>query len=57
MLDIQINMGADSIEVFAMDGTIELTERYFFSAEFNKIELFAETGRVYVENLSITQIK
>ncbi|MDR2233380.1 MAG: GH32 C-terminal domain-containing protein [Tannerella sp.] len=55
MLDIRIILDTDSIKLLTMDGMVELTSLYYYSAEFNKIELFAENGKVYVEDLSITQ--
>ena len=55
MLDIKILLDTSSIALFAMDGTVELTSMYFFSAEFDKIELYTENGKVYVESISVTK--
>ena len=54
-LDIQILLDTTSITLLSMDGMVKLTSMYFYSAEFDTIELYAENGKVYVESLDITQ--
>ena len=55
-LDMRIILKPTSIELFSLDGTIELSSMYFYSSEFNKMELYAENGKVYVESVSLSQL-
>jgi fructan beta-fructosidase len=55
-LDMQIILDTSSLEMFAMDGKIVLTERFYPSACFDCLEVFAENGKVYVESISVTQL-
>jgi len=52
-LDVRIMIDKASIELSSMDGKVVINDRFFHSQRFNKIELFAENGKVYVENFSI----
>ena len=56
-LDMRIVLDTTTIALSSMDGAVELSNLYFFSAEFNKVELYAETGKVFVESISIKQIQ
>jgi fructan beta-fructosidase len=56
-IEIQIILDTSSIEMFAMDGKVVLTERFYPSSGFDHLEVFAENGRVYVENISVIQLK
>jgi fructan beta-fructosidase len=56
-LDMQIILDAASIELFAMDGKAVITDTFYPSSDFNMMEIFAENGKIHVENISVTQLK
>ena len=56
-IDIQLILDNASLELFSMNGKAVLTNLFFASSGFDKIELYAENGKVYVESISITQLK
>jgi sucrose-6-phosphate hydrolase SacC (GH32 family) len=56
-LEIQMILDTSSLEMFAMDGKVVLTERFYPSSGFDRLEVFAENGKVYVGNISVTQLK
>ena len=57
MIDMRIILNNASVELSSMDGKIVITDRFLKPSKFNKIELFAENGRVFVESISIKQLK
>jgi fructan beta-fructosidase len=56
-LEMQIIIDAYSLEMFAMDGKVVFTERLYPSTAFDRLEVFAENGKVNVENISVTPFK
>jgi len=57
LLNMRIMLNNNSIALFAMDGSVELTSMYYYSSDFDKLELFAENGKVFVEFISFTHLK
>ncbi|MDR1555974.1 MAG: glycoside hydrolase family 32 protein [Tannerellaceae bacterium] len=55
--DMRIILDATSIELFAMDGNIVITNSFYPSSDFNVMEIYAENGKVHVESISVTQLK
>jgi fructan beta-fructosidase len=57
ILEMQIILDTTSLELFALDGKIVMTDTFYPSSDFNKIAIYAENGRIQVEEVSITQLK
>ncbi|KAA6331524.1 beta-fructofuranosidase [termite gut metagenome] len=57
ILEMQIILDAASIELFALDGKVVITDAFYPSVDFDKIAIYAENGRIQVEEVSITQLK
>jgi fructan beta-fructosidase len=57
IIEIQLILDATSIELFAEDGKVTLTDVFYPASEYNKLEVFAENGRIRVEKLTVTQLK
>jgi fructan beta-fructosidase len=56
-LDIRIILDIASIELFAMDGKVVISNLFYPSSDFNILEIYAENGKVHVERISVTQLK
>jgi fructan beta-fructosidase len=57
MLEMQLILDVTSLELFARDGKVTMTDAFYPSSEFDRLEVFAENGRIQVEKLSVTQLK
>jgi sucrose-6-phosphate hydrolase SacC (GH32 family) len=57
ILEMQIILDAASIELFASEGKVVMTDTFYPSVGFNKIAIYAENGRIQVEEVSVTQLK
>ena len=57
ILDIKIKLDTTSITLFSMNGDVELASMYYYSSEFNKMELFAENGKIFVNNMTVKRSK
>ncbi|WP_158275630.1 glycoside hydrolase family 32 protein [Marinilabilia rubra] len=47
-LDFHLIIDKSSVEMFAVDGLVTMTERFFPSQDFSKIEFFTEGGRIEI---------
>jgi fructan beta-fructosidase len=57
ILEMQLILDVASLELFAMDGKVALTDAFYPTSDFDRIAVFAENGRIPVEKLSITQLQ
>ena len=56
VIRLHIFVDSSSVEVFANDGLIVLTDCIFPSAQSNGLELFAEGGQVVLNSLDVYQL-
>jgi len=56
-VDLKIIIDHTSAELFAMDGMITLTRKYFISGHWNKIALISENGDITLKEGNITKLK
>lgn len=56
-VDLKIIIDQTSAELFAMDGMITLTRKYFISDSWNKIALISENGNITLKEGNITELK
>lgn len=56
-VDLKIIIDRTSAELFAMDGMITLTRKYFISGSWNKIALISENGDITLQEGNITELK
>ncbi|WP_293669185.1 glycoside hydrolase family 32 protein [uncultured Parabacteroides sp.] len=57
VLDLRIILDKSSVEMFVMDGKGAMTDTFYPSSGFNKVEVFAENGKVSLAELSVTELK
>jgi len=55
-VDMKLLLDAASLELFGGGCKVAVTEIFYPSSQFNKVELFAENGRVHVDSLSAVQL-
>jgi sucrose-6-phosphate hydrolase SacC (GH32 family) len=51
VLDLQMFVDKSSVEVFAGQGSIVLTDQFFFCAEVSEIEVYSLDGRAHIDYL------
>jgi fructan beta-fructosidase len=56
-IDLKIIVDRTSAELFAMDGMITLSRKYFISSGCNKIALISENGDITLQEGDITELK
>ncbi|MDP3914702.1 MAG: glycoside hydrolase family 32 protein [Bacteroidota bacterium] len=56
-IDLKIIVDRTSAELFAMDGMITLSRKYFISDSWNKIALISENGDITLQEGDITELK
>ena len=56
-VDLKIIIDHTSAELFAMDGMITLTRKYFISGRWNKIALISENGDITLKEGNIIELK
>ena len=56
-VDLKIIIDPTSAELFAMDGMITLTRKYFISGRWDKIALISENGDITLKEGDITELK
>ena len=56
-MNLHIYVDVASVEVFADDGQLVMTETYFPTSEMNHLELFADSGNVAVNNITVRGLK
>ena len=57
MLDMKIMLNTNSIVLYSSEEEVVLADAFSLSSELNTIELYAENGKVYVESVSLSQLK
>lgn len=55
-LDMRIILDNTSVEMFAMGGKAVMTDLFFPASGFDKAELFAENGKIIVDEITVVQL-
>ena len=53
---MQIILHEDTVELFSSDGIFQLADAFYPSLNFEKIELFAENGKIKVKYISLSSL-
>ena len=56
-LTMRIILDTTSLELFTLDGEIAMTDAFFLSSNLDRLEIFAENGKIEIESVSTTQLK
>lgn len=56
-LDLRIILDKASFELFTMDGKVVMTDTFYPSSEFDRLQIFVENGRITVDDITVTQLK